>query len=175
MAHCSLIGIVRRDTPWLLSEWRGGELTVSRDEGALEILRAEGKRITAQRNLLLEVISESKGHLDAGEIYRRARSKDPRISLSTVYRNLNLLRELGLISELHLDEEHHHYEVREEAEHFHLICSNCERVIEFDSPLIPRLLAEVSAEQGFLVERVHVDMVGLCDDCRATLNPRSAQ
>ena len=139
------------------------------DKGVLEILRAEGKRITAQRSLLLEVIRESEGHLDAGEIYQRARSKDPRISLSTVYRNLNLLRELGLISELHLDEEHHHYEVREEVEHYHLICSNCERVIEFDSPLIPRLLAQVNAEQRFVVERVHIDMVGLCDDCQAVL------
>ncbi len=147
---------------------------VSPDEAVWEILRAEGKRITAQRSLLLEVIRDSHGHLDAGEIYRRARSKDPRISLSTVYRNLNLLRELGLISELHLDEEHHHYEVREETEHYHLICSNCERVIEFDSPLIPRLLAEVSAEQGFHVERVHIDLVGLCDDCQAALASGSA-
>jgi Fur family ferric uptake transcriptional regulator len=167
--------MVRRDTTLLLGDGRGVEMTVSPEEAVLEILRSEGKRITAQRSLLLEVIRESGGHLDAGEIYRRARSKDPRISLSTVYRNLNLLRELGLISELHLDEEHHHYEVREETEHYHLICSNCERVIEFDSPLIPRLLGEVSAGESFVVQHVHIDMVGLCEDCRASSEPRPAQ
>ena len=133
----------------------------------LETLRSDGRRITAQRSLLLEVIRQSHGHLDASEIYLRARSKDPRISLSTVYRNLNLLKEMGLISELHLDEEHHHYELREEADHYHLICSGCERVIEFESPLVGRLIAQVSEGEGFSIERVHMDLVGLCPECRA--------
>ncbi|MCJ7620214.1 MAG: transcriptional repressor [Anaerolineae bacterium] len=139
----------------------------SADQGVLAALHAEGRRITAQRRLLLEIIRQSKGHLDAGEIYRRARKKDPRISLSTVYRNLNLLKELGLISELHLDQEHHHYEVKEETEHYHLICSHCGQVVEFDNPLVDRLIAQVSKEKGFHVERVYIDLVGLCDECRA--------
>jgi Fur family ferric uptake transcriptional regulator len=136
------------------------------EEEALEVLRAEGKRITAQRTLLLEVMRESHGHLDADEIYQRARNKDPRISLSTVYRNLNLLKELGVVSELHLDEEHHHYELREEKDHYHLICSGCDRVIEFDSPLVTRMVAQVEESEGFLAERVHIDLVGLCSECR---------
>lgn len=139
----------------------------SADHGVLEALRAEGRRVTAQRRLLLEILRQSEGHLDAGEIYRRARKKDPRISLSTVYRNLRLLKELGLISELHLDEEHHHYEVKEENEHYHLICSHCERVVEFHNPLVERLIAQVSEEKGFRVERVQIDLVGLCEECRA--------
>jgi len=139
----------------------------SEDEGALEILRAEGRRITAQRSLLLEIIRKSHGHLDAGEIYRRARARDPRISLSTVYRNLNLLKDMGVITELHLDEEHHHYELREEAEHYHLICSNCDRVVEFDSSSMGALIEQTGAEMGFLIEHVHIDLVGLCQDCRA--------
>jgi Fur family ferric uptake transcriptional regulator len=137
------------------------------DDEALEILRAEGKRITAQRALLLEVIRESHGHLDADQIYQQARTKDPRISLSTVYRNLNMLKDLGLISELHLDEEHHHYEIREDIEHYHLICSGCGRVIEFESPLVARLFAEVQKSHDFLIELAHIDLVGLCKDCRA--------
>jgi len=137
------------------------------DDKALEILRAEGKRITRQRGLLLQVIREGEGHLDADEIYRLVREKDPRISLSTVYRNLNLLRELGLISELHLDQEHHHYEMRDETEHYHLICSNCGRVIEFHSPLVRELKSQIGAERDFLIERVHIDLVGRCAECRS--------
>jgi Fe2+ or Zn2+ uptake regulation protein len=137
------------------------------DEAALNLLRAEGRRVTSQRSLILEIIGDSRGHLDAGEIYRRARAKDPRISLSTVYRNLNLLKDLGVIIELHLDEEHHHYELREEAEHYHLICSGCERVVEFDSSSMGALIEQVGAEKGFLIDRVHIDLVGLCQDCRA--------
>jgi len=136
-------------------------------EDALDVLRGQGKRITAQRGLLLQIIRESHGHLDAGEIYLRARAKDPRISLSTVYRNLNLLKDLGVITELHLDEEHHHYELREEADHYHLICSNCDRVVEFDSSSMGALIEETGAENGFLIEHVHIDLVGLCQDCRA--------
>jgi Fe2+ or Zn2+ uptake regulation protein len=141
-------------------------VAASEDE-ALEVLRAEGKRITAQRALILEVIRKSHGHLDADQIYRRARTKDPRISLSTVYRNLNMLKDLGLVSELHLDEEHHHYEIREDTEHYHLICSGCDRVIEFQSPLVARLFSEVQKNHGFHIERAHIDLVGLCRDCRA--------
>lgn len=133
----------------------------------MEVLRLRGKRITPQRGLILDVIRESYGHLDAGEIYRRAREKDPRISLSTVYRNLNLLQELGVISELHLDEEHHHYELKEETEHHHLICSGCSKVIEFDSPLVDKLVEQVAQEQGFRIDRVHIDLVGLCQACRS--------
>jgi len=141
-------------------------MTVAADDEALEILRAQGKRITPQRSLLLQVIRKSKGHLDADGVYRLARQKDPSISLSTVYRNLNMLKELGLISELHLDQEHHHYELRDATEHYHLICSNCGRVIEFDSPLVEELMDRVSGEKDFLVERIHIDLVGLCAECR---------
>ena len=142
-------------------------MTASIEEWALDVLRAQGKRITTQRSLLLQIIRESHGHLDADEIYRRARTKDPRISLSTVYRNLNLLNDLGVITELHLDEEHHHYELREETEHYHLICSNCDRVLEFDSSSMGALIEQTGAQEGFLIERVHIDLVGLCQDCRA--------
>lgn len=139
----------------------------SAEEDALDVLRTQGRRITAQRGLLLQVMRASHGHLDAGEIYRRARARDPRISLSTVYRNLNLLKDLGVITELHLDEEHHHYELREEAEHYHLICSNCDRVVEFDSSSMGALIEQIGAEHGFLIDHVHIDLVGLCQECRA--------
>jgi Fe2+ or Zn2+ uptake regulation protein len=142
-------------------------MTVASDDEALKALRAEGKRVTPQRRLLLEVIRQGKGHLDADEIYRLARERDPRISLSTVYRNLNLLAELGVISALHLDEEHHHYELRDASEHYHLICSECGAVVEFDSALVGKLMTDVSEEQDFLIERAHIDVVGLCAKCRA--------
>jgi Fur family ferric uptake transcriptional regulator len=137
------------------------------DDKALEVLRAEGKRITSQRSLLLQVIREGKGHLDADEIYRLVREKDPRISLSTVYRNLSMLKELGLIAELHLDEEHHHYELKDATEHYHLICSNCGQVIEFHSPLVKELKNRIGGEEDFLIRRVHIDLIGLCAKCRA--------
>ncbi len=164
--------LVDRGQPWRYNVianhlQKRREMTVASDDEALEVLRAEGKRITPQRKLLLEVIRQGEGHLDADDIYRLARERDPRISLSTVYRNLNLLAELGVISVLHLDEEHHHYEPRDASDHYHLICSECGAVVEFDSALVGRLMAEVSEAQDFFIERAHIDLVGLCAKCRA--------
>ena len=68
-----------------------------------------GQRMTSQRRLLLNIIRNADGHLDADELFRQAKEKEPRISLSTVYRNLNLLKEVGLVAERRLGEGHHRY------------------------------------------------------------------
>ncbi len=134
---------------------------------AEKVLRSQGKRITAQRALLLQIIRESKGHLDADQIYRLAREEDPHLSLSTVYRTLNLLKEVDLIAELYFDEEHRHYEIKDATEHYHLICSACGRIIEFKSPLMRQLKEEASRENDFEIHGVHIDLSGLCARCRA--------
>ena len=88
-------------------------------ESKRKTLKASGMRATGQRALILEIIR--RGHPDADEIYRQARAKQPRLSLSTVYRTLRVFKELGLVEELHLDEAHHHYEAKPSSEHQHLV------------------------------------------------------
>ena len=78
-------------------------------EDTRQILSASGLRFTRQRALIMEIIRRGQGHLDADEVYRQARKKEPRLSLSTVYRSLQQLKELGRVDELQLDENHHHY------------------------------------------------------------------
>ncbi|MFQ6014007.1 MAG: Fur family transcriptional regulator [Anaerolineae bacterium] len=136
------------------------------DKNPEELLRSQGKRVTLQRMLLLKIIQESDGHLDADEIYRLAKKKDPRLSLSTVYRTLSLLKELDLVEELHLEEEHHHYEVVGSAEHHHLICMSCGSIIEFESPLTEQLKGEIAEENDFEISGIHIDLTGLCAQCR---------
>lgn len=130
-------------------------------------LRATGRRLTGQRRLLLDVIQEHGGHLDAYELYRLASQRDPRLNLSTVYRNVALLRDLGLVDELHLGEDHHHYELKTPATHYHLICGGCGRVIEFASPLVEQLKAEIGQSHDYEVVAANVDLFGLCAGCRA--------
>jgi Fe2+ or Zn2+ uptake regulation protein len=125
-----------------------------------------GLRATSQRNLILEIIRQGKGHLDADEIYRRARRKEPRLSLSTVYRNLLKFKEQGLVNELHFDENHHHYEAKASAEHHHLKCLGCGRVIEFDYPLSDYITANVAQAKGFQVTEAEVSFSGYCARCR---------
>jgi len=136
------------------------------DESIRRILRQAGKRVTPQRVLILEAVLEGGGHLDADEIYRRARQKAPRLSLSTVYRTISVLKEAGVIEELHLGEEHHHYELRGEHGHHHLICQGCGEVIEFECPFSQELLRDLGEEHNFEITGVHLSLAGYCAACR---------
>jgi len=123
-------------------------------------------RATNQRELILEIIRHGQGHLDADEIYRRARQKQPHLNLSTVYRNLQKFKKLGLVEELHFDESHHHYEVRPSVEHHHLVCLGCGQVIEFGFPLRRYLKRNVSEAKDFDIIDTEIRITGYCSKCR---------
>jgi Fe2+ or Zn2+ uptake regulation protein len=139
---------------------------VKRKSGVRQILNSSSQRVTAQRTLLLELLRRSGGHVDADELYRRARKKYSRISLSTVYRNLQLFKKLELVDERHFDEEHHHYEVKSGEEHQHLLCIRCGKVVEFDYPISGKLKEDIGKKYGFDITDIEIDMTGLCSDCR---------
>ncbi|GAG83142.1 unnamed protein product [marine sediment metagenome] len=127
-------------------------------------LNVTGLRATSQRALILEVIR--RGHLDADEIYRQARAKQPNISLSTVYRTLRMFKKLGLVEELHFDETHHHYEMKPSSEHYHLVCLGCGRVIEFQFPLTRYIRRNVTELKNFEIVNAEIRMTGYCPKCR---------
>ncbi len=129
-------------------------------------LNRVGMRFTSQRALIMEIIRRGRGHLDADEIYRQAREKEPRLSLSTVYRTLQMLKKLNVVDELHFDESHHHYEVRPSAEHHHLKCLGCGKVIEFNYPLSRYIKRNVPEAKGFDITDTEVKMTGYCARCR---------
>jgi Fur family ferric uptake transcriptional regulator len=121
---------------------------------------------TPQRRLLFSVMQEAGRHVDAKELYRRASERDINISLATVYRNLRLFKEQGLIDERHLGQMHCcFYEMKGSGEHHHLICRGCGQIIEFASPLIHKLLAEMQRKNGFRVTRVELCLEGYCREC----------
>lgn len=129
-------------------------------------LNSLGMRVTNQRALIMEIIRQGGGHLDADEIYRQAREKEPRLSLSTVYRTLQMLKKRGLVEELHFDEGHHHYEVKPSSEHHHMVCLDCGRVIEFDRPLSKYIKRNVPEAKDFDITATELRMTGYCPECR---------
>ncbi|MFC2072504.1 Fur family transcriptional regulator [Chloroflexota bacterium] len=131
-----------------------------------QALNVPGVRVTNQRTLILEVIRQGQGHLDADEVYRQARKKQPRLSLSTVYRNLQTLKRLGLVEEVHFDETHHHYEMKPSMEHHHLVCLGCGRVIEFNYQLTRLVKRNVTEAKGFEITGSEVRVTGYCSTCR---------
>lgn len=137
---------------------------------AIEQLRTAGKRVTPERELLLGILA-SNPHLDAMEIHRIAREEQPRISLATVYRTLGLFEELGVVRACGLGEAHAHYEVRHD-DHLHLICSECGRIVDLPSPVPLRKIAE---SEGFRIERVRIELIGLCDVCAKKRGAKSGK
>jgi Fur family transcriptional regulator, ferric uptake regulator len=132
------------------------------------LLRARGKRITQQRALLLQIIQESEEHLDAEELYRRAKRRDPHINLATVYRTRNLLKESGLVQPTYLAHAHQReqFESSPAVEHYHFACLRCAKMIEFESPRVDQICGEVKHEFGVEVIRGWLWLEGYCADCK---------
>src|SRR6266480_406048 len=104
-----------------------------------EMLRKRGYRLTPQRYMILSVIQEADGHLSIEQITERVQERNPFVSLSTVYRTLELLRELGLVRENHLPGEQPRYEMAESTEHHHLVCRRCRTIIHLEDNLLGNL------------------------------------
>jgi len=115
----------------------------------------------------LSVIREAKGFLDAKELYHQANKKNASISLATVYRNLRLFKEQALIDERRFGHTRSYcYEMKRSGEHYHLVCRGCGRVIEFKSPLIHELVAEIQRKNDFDVTGVELCVEGYCHGCK---------
>jgi len=127
---------------------------------AIETVRAAGGRVTPERKLLLRIITDN-AHLDASEIFLLAKKEIPKISLSTVYRAIGLLKDLGIVSANDLGEDHCHYEVQA-RKHYHCICLRCGKVIEIPSADAVKALTDRS---GFEAVDAKVELTGYCRQC----------
>ncbi|MFC1944532.1 Fur family transcriptional regulator [Chloroflexota bacterium] len=125
-----------------------------------------GKRMTAQRDLLLKILREARRHMDVHELHRLAREKRPGLSLSTVYRNLRLFRDMGLVEEHRFDGARCCYEARPRARHHHLVCLGCGRITEFSCPMTEDLKSNIGEAEGFVVTDADVLLTGYCFACR---------
>jgi Fur family ferric uptake transcriptional regulator len=131
-------------------------------------LREAGKRITAERRLLFDIIARNP-HLDASAIYRLATDVNPKIGLATVYRTLSLLAELDLVDVSTLGEAHGHYEIRSD-DHVHMVCLRCGAVREASPLGDPRSLVEA---EDFEVLQARLELIGYCPACRGDSEPPS--
>lgn len=129
-------------------------------------------RSTEQRELIQRILQQAGGHMDADEIYRQARQKSPSISLSTVYRNLLIFKDLGLVEEHQLDGTRRYYESATRTKHHHMVCLGCGRVFEFTCSSTERIRSRLSREEGFRVTGVDVRLVGYCPRCQQYLRDK---
>lgn len=130
-------------------------------------IRAQGKRVTAQRRLVLEAVQRARHHITADEVTRAVHAKDPKIDPSTVYRNLEALEESGLVSHTHLDDRVIQWHRAEATRHGHLVCRRCGDESEIPEPELAQMERRLRTRYGFEADLGHSAMVGLCRDCAA--------
>ncbi len=136
----------------------------------LRELESKGVRMTSQRRALVEVIQEATHHLDADALLDLARRRHANIDRATVYRTIELLKNLRLIDELdlmHLEGEKHYYEVKTQRDHIHMACFRCGRIQEFSSALFEKLKSEIASETGFNIRVARLEVGGACEACAA--------
>jgi Fur family ferric uptake transcriptional regulator len=129
-------------------------------------LRARGYRLTPQRQLVLEAVG-TLGHGTPEEIVAAVRKTASGVNISTVYRTLELLEELGLVQHTHLGHGAPPYSVATDDDHVHLVCRDCGGVDEVASEVVEDVVRRLSAERGFTVDVGHFAVFGRCRACAA--------
>jgi Fur family ferric uptake transcriptional regulator len=129
-------------------------------------LRAIGQRVTPQRMLILGAFATPGEHLTAEEVFERVGPLAPAVNRSTVYRTLELFRDLGLITETDLGGGVRQYELFGGHRHHHLICRHCGGMLVFDDELVAPLRERVRERYGFDVTIDHLALFGWCAHCR---------
>jgi len=127
-------------------------------------LRARGFRATPQRQLVLQAVREL-GHSTPEEIAAKVKATAPSVNVSTVYRTLDLLEDLGLVTHTHLGHGAPTYHPADESDHLHLVCLACGRVDQVDSQVAAPMVGSLKASHGFEVDVTHVAMHGRCAQC----------
>ncbi len=130
-----------------------------------ETLRAGGYRITPQRQLILEAVTRL-DHATPEEIFDDVRQTARGVNVSTIYRTLELLEQLGLVSHTHLGHGAPRYHIAAEADHVHLVCRDCEQVLQLDPAEVSSLVSALEADHGFETDVRHLTVFGRCAACR---------
>jgi Fur family ferric uptake transcriptional regulator len=135
-----------------------------------DTLRASGYRVTPQRQLVLEAVTKLE-HATPEEIFADIHQTARGVNVSTVYRTLELLEQVGLVTHTHLGHGAPVYHLAAEAQHVHLVCRDCEKVIQVDPAAVGSLVTALDEEFGFETDVGHLTVFGRCGDCRENTGP----
>lgn len=131
-------------------------------------LKNRGYKSTPQRNAVFEVLRENAGKpVDVEEIFKLAREKAPGIGIATIYRTLELFRELGVALDVHLHDDSRHYEVNTGQHHHYMVCVSCGSASMLEACTIDKLEELIRDESDFLVTSHCLGLWGYCPSCLA--------
>jgi Fur family ferric uptake transcriptional regulator len=130
-----------------------------------ETLLENGHRLTPQRMLVIEALHNADQHISAEEIYAQLNARYPYANISTVYRTLELLKKLDLVTETDFGEGRVRYHVAEKGHHHHLVCHSCGKVIDLEESALYPLKDTLLKEYGFDADLRHLAISGECSEC----------
>ena len=132
----------------------------------LEFLTRKHLRITSQRQAIVDTVFSTAEHFTAEQLLEWSRQRDKSVSRATVYRTLPLLTESGLVREMDFGKDYKFYDPNyaNHPQHAHLICQDCEKIVEFESAKIEKLEDEISQELGFSVKSQRLQITGSCEE-----------
>jgi Fur family ferric uptake transcriptional regulator len=151
---------------------RSGSATAPEDttwSGVRDRLRARGLRWTPQRRTLIEVLSQTDGHVTGADLVERCRALDATTTPSTVYRTLDVLEELGLLRHSHGADGREEFHVQPEAAHGHLHCIGCGTTWEIGADEAAALVSTLERRRDFAVDLSHLSIAGRCAGCSAAV------
>ncbi|KYG91381.1 transcriptional repressor [[Bacillus] sp. KCTC 13219] len=131
---------------------------------ALDTLKATGVRITPQRHAILEYLIQSMNHPTADDIYKALEDRFPNMSVATVYNNLRVFREVGLVKELTYGDAASRFDFAT-GDHYHMICETCGKIVDFHYPGLNEVEHFASHVTGFTVNSHRLEVYGTCPNC----------
>lgn len=134
-------------------------------QDALDTLKITGVRITPQRHAILEYLIQSMAHPTADEIYKALEGKFPNMSVATVYNNLRVFREVGLVKELTYGDASSRFDFVTN-DHYHMICECCGKIVDFHYPGLDEIEHFASQVTGFDVHSHRLEIYGTCPSCK---------
>ena len=135
-----------------------------------DTLRASGYRVTPQRQLVLEAVTKLE-HATPEEIFADIHQTARGVNVSTVYRTLELLEQVGLVTHTHLGHGAPVYHPAAGAQHVHLVCRDCGKVIQAEPAAVGSLVTALDEEFGFETDVGHLTVFGRCAECRKDIGP----
>jgi len=139
-------------------------------------LQKNRMRVTRPRKIIVDVLGTTTQHLSAEEIYFRVHKAYPNIGLTTVYRTLDLLEEMSIVTKLQFGDGRNRYELMENPKkpghHHHLVCNACKRIVEYDDfvdeevKLVRKVEKELSRKYGFQITGHVIQFHGVCTSCK---------
>lgn len=134
---------------------------------AIDTLKESNVRITPQRHAVLDYLFTSMTHPTADEIYKALEGKFPNMSVATVYNNLRVLREKGLVRELTYGDASSRFDCNT-RDHYHIICEECGKIVDFHYPVLDEVESLAQQVTGFEVSHHRMEIYGKCESCQTT-------